>query len=88
MKYTFLKKSIFLGIALFICAIPVFALELDTSVDDEIRRTYDPSKLEQSLPVLPKTAPAQNSAGKTPQNTHQSPQPPDVFSQALFSNRV
>lgn len=76
MKYTFLKKSIFLGIALFICAIPVFALELDTSVDDEIRRTYDPSKLEQSLPALPKTAPAQNSAGKTPQNTHQSSHTP------------
>lgn len=39
---------------------PVFALELDTSVDDEIRRTYDPSKLEQSLPALPKTTPSQN----------------------------
>ncbi len=45
-------------------ATPVFALELDTSVDDEIRRTYDPSKLEQSLPSLPKTAPSQNTSPK------------------------
>ena len=51
-------------------ATPVFALELDTSVDDEIRRTYDPSKLEQSLPALPKTAPTQqNTLPKTPQTT-------------------
>lgn len=51
-------------------ATPVFALELDTSVDDEIRRTYDPSKLEQSLPALPKTAPVQqNTLPKTPQTT-------------------
>lgn len=35
---------------------PVFALELDTSVDDEIRRNYNPSKLEEdmALPALPK----------------------------------
>lgn len=45
-------------------ATPVFSLELDTSVDDEIRRTYDPSKLEQSLPSLPKTAPSQNTSPK------------------------
>lgn len=51
-------------IALLICAMPVFALDLDTSVDDEIRRTYDPSKLEQSLPSLPKTAPSQNTSPK------------------------
>lgn len=51
-------------IALLICAMPVFALDLDTSVDDEIRRTYDPSKLEQSLPALPKTAPSQNTSPK------------------------
>lgn len=55
-------------------ATPVFALELDTSVDDEIRRTYDPSKLEQSLLALPKTAPTQqNTVPKTPQTT-QAPQ--------------
>lgn len=64
MKFTFLQKSISLMIALLICAMPVFALDLDTSVDDEIRRTYDPSKLEQSLPSLPKTAPSQNTSPK------------------------
>lgn len=34
---------------------PVYALQLDTSVDDEIRRNYNPSKLEEdvSLPPLP-----------------------------------
>lgn len=64
MKFTFLQKSISWAIALLICAIPVFALDLDTSVDDEIRRTYDPSKLEQSLPSLPKTAPSQNTSPK------------------------
>lgn len=35
---------------------PVFALELDTSVDEEIRKKYNPSKIEQdmALPALPK----------------------------------
>lgn len=72
MKYTFLQKSISSAIALLICAMPAFALDLDTSVDDEIRRTYDPSKLEQSLPSLPKTAPSQDIS---PKNT-QIPQTP------------
>lgn len=72
MKYTFLQKSISSAIALLICAMPAFALDLDTSVDDEIRRTYDPSKLEQSLPSLPKTAPSQDIS---PKNT-QVPQTP------------
>lgn len=55
-------------------ATPVFALELDTSVDDEIRRTYDPSKLEQSLPALPKTAPTQQNTVPKPSQTTQAPQ--------------
>ena len=54
-----MQKFISLVFALLISAIPAFALELDTSVDDEIRRTYDPSKLEQTLPALPKVAPSQ-----------------------------
>lgn len=37
----------------FLC-MPVLALELDTSVDEEIRRNYDPNKLEKDvLPPLP-----------------------------------
>lgn len=45
-----------------------FAFELDTSVDEEIRKNYNPSALEQNLPALPKTAPNQSQAtgSKTP----------------------
>ena len=70
----FVKNISTIFIIFMLLATPVFALELDTSVDDEIRRTYDPSKLEQSLPALPKTAPTQqNTVPKTPQTT-QAPQ--------------
>ena len=66
----FVKNISTIFIIFMLLATPVFALELDTSVDDEIRRTYDPSKLEQSLPALPKTAPTQqNTVSKTPQTT-------------------
>ncbi len=67
MKYLFLKKSICSLIALLICVLPCFALELDMSVDDEIRRNYNPSALENSLPALPKTAPSQQTS--VPKNT-------------------
>lgn len=70
----FVKNISTIFIIFMLLATPVFALELDTSVDDEIRRTYDPSKLEQSLPALPKTAPVQqNTVPKTSQTT-QAPQ--------------
>ena len=66
----FVKNISTIFIIFMLLATPVFALELDTSVDDEIRRTYDPSKLEQSLPALPKTAPTQqNTVSKTSQTT-------------------
>ena len=42
-----------------------FAFELDTSVDEEIRKNYNPSALEQNLPALPKTAPSQSATTKT-----------------------
>lgn len=46
------------------CAISCFALELDLSVDEEIRKNYNPSKLEmETLPPLP------NITKSTPQNT-------------------
>ena len=66
-----MKKFLALICTLFILVLPVFALELDTSVDDEIRRTYDPSKLEQTLPDLPKTSPTQ--ASKTPKSNPSTP---------------
>ena len=40
------------------------AFELDTSVDDEIQKNYNPSALEQALPALPKTSPTQISSPK------------------------
>lgn len=43
------------------------AFELDTSVDDEIRRNYNPSAIEQSLPALPKVAPSQTTTPRTTQ---------------------
>lgn len=42
---------------MFILASQVSAFELDMSVDDEIRRNYNPNAIEQSLPALPKVAP-------------------------------
>ena len=48
---------------------PVFAFELDTSVDEEIRRNYNPSAIENSLPALPKTQPSQTSTANQPQAT-------------------
>lgn len=62
MKRRLIKKYFCLITVLLLLLSPVSALELDTSVDDEIRRTYDPSKLEQTLPELPKTAPSQTTA--------------------------
>ena len=73
MKYKLLKKILFITIIISYLFCPVSALELDMSVDDEIRRTYDPSKLEQSLPALPKTAPTQTSVPKPSQTTQAPP---------------
>lgn len=52
----FLKILLFALCSLHFANKAVLALELDTSVDDEIRKKYNPSKLEQdmSLPALPK----------------------------------
>jgi len=47
-------------ISIFLLCIPAQAFELDTSVDDEIRKNYNPSAIEKSLPSLPKTTPSQN----------------------------
>lgn len=50
------------ALALLIGAMPVYSLELDMSVDEEIRKNYNPSKLElDALPPLPEiknTAPS------------------------------
>ena len=59
--------------ALLICAMPAYSLELDMSVDEEIRKNYNPSKLElDALPPLPEiknttpvTAPPSTSTSTT-----------------------
>lgn len=52
-----MKKVVLLLCVMFGIMMPSLALELDLSVDEEIRKNYNPSKLEQeSLPPLPKTA--------------------------------
>lgn len=48
------KKILCLAMAVNILALPAFSLELDLSVDEEIRKNYNPSKLElEALPPVP-----------------------------------
>ncbi len=49
----------FFGLIAFLSMMSVccFAFDLDDSIDDEIRRNYNPSALEQSLPAPPKVSP-------------------------------
>lgn len=66
-----IKPFVFASLQLcifFLCFInylntPAFSLELDASIDDEIRKNYDPSKLEQdmALPALPRIIDAETS---------------------------
>lgn len=52
-----MKRLVVAIFALYLIVSPVFALQLDMSIDEEIRKNYNPSKLEQqNLPPLPKTA--------------------------------
>lgn len=56
MKTRFLKNILLASITFGMFFSPCLALELDLSVDEEIRKNYNPSKLEQqNLPPLPKT---------------------------------
>ncbi len=68
MKSRIVKKFLCLFVTIMLFASCCFAFELDTSVDDEIRRNYNPSALEQNLPALPKTSPSQTQA-TTPKTT-------------------
>lgn len=55
-KQNWKKYFLFITFSLFVFYSKVIAIDLDTSIDDEIRRSYNPSKLEEdmALPVLPK----------------------------------
>lgn len=70
-----MKKIIFLITIMMFCRCQAF--ELDTSVDDEIRRNYNPSALENNLPALPKVAPSQ-----IPQTTQAPPKTQPVLQPA------
>ena len=65
MKSSYTKKIFSLFVATLLLSSHCFAFELDTSVDEEIRKNYNPSALEPNLPALPKTAPSQSATTKT-----------------------
>ena len=65
MKSSYTKKIFSLFVATLLLFSHCFAFELDASVDEEIRKNYNPSALEQNLPALPKTAPSQSATTKT-----------------------
>ena len=63
----YLNKLLIIFIALSLTLMPCLALELDTSVDEEIRKNYNPSKLElESLPPLPEVKPDTPAQPKPP----------------------
>lgn len=68
-----MKKIIFLITIMMFCKCQAF--ELDTSVDDEIRRNYNPSAIEQSLPALPKVTPTNTTTTQAPPKTQPVIQP-------------
>ncbi len=75
-----LKKFICSALAIFICSMPAYSLELDMSVDEEIRKNYNPSKLElDALPPIPEiknTAPKTTVPASTNNTTTTVPQKP------------
>lgn len=68
-KVNNIKNFILLFIVLMQVMLPAFSIELDLSVDEEIKKKYDTSKLEQEvLPPLPKID--ANKATSTPPKTN------------------
>lgn len=84
------RKFICSAFALFVCAMPAYSLELDLSVDEEIRKNYNPSQLE--LDALPPIPEIKNSAPKPvapPQKTPvTSSAPPKVFPATDFATKT
>lgn len=66
------------------------AFELDTSVDDEIRRNYNPSAIEQSLPALPKVTPTNTTTTQAPPKTQPVTQPakPQIVVKKLPTSQI
>lgn len=86
----YLKKSLICLVILLLCTSQLYAFELDTSVDDEIRRNYNPSAIEQSLPALPKVTPTQNSTTQAPPKTQPVAQPakPQIVVKKLPTSQI
>ena len=81
MNSAWFKKHLISILVINLLATPVLALELDTSLDDEIRRNYNPNKIEEdmALPTLPKIINDTNTQSIkqiTPNTAHTSPQMP------------
>lgn len=68
LKANFRRQSIVLFATFYLMHMPVLALDFDTSLDDEVRKNYNPSKIEKdmALPALPKIL-----NEKTPQNINE-----------------
>lgn len=83
-----MRKIIFLITIMMFCKCQAF--ELDTSVDDEIRRNYNPSAIEQSLPVLPKVTPTPSTTTQAPPKTQPVAQPakPQIVVKKLPTSQI
>lgn len=76
MRSKVVKKFLCTFITIMLFASCCLAFELDTSVDDEIRKNYNPSALEQNLPALPRTSPTQSQTPSTKTTTTSKPTSP------------
>lgn len=83
-----MKKIIFLITIMMFCKCQAF--ELDTSIDDEIRRNYNPSAIEQSLPALPKVTPTNTTTTQAPPKTQPVAQPakPQIVVKKLPTSQI
>ena len=62
-----LKNSLIIFFSLIVSSMPVLALDLDLSVDEEIKKKYDTSKLQYDvLPALPKVDSAKTTTPQKP----------------------
>lgn len=76
MKSSLFKKTLSLMLALSMFSMSALALELDTSVDEEIRKHYNPSQIEKDLlPPLPKTEVTTPKTTSTPTSSQSSQTP-------------
>lgn len=72
-------------ITLLLLISPVWAFQLDASVDDEIRKNYNPTALEDSLPALPKIKTETNN-NQTPKSQNKSPNTLPVINNSVINN--